>query len=241
MTRVLKLVFLTLVLQGTPNHAEVIKEGAPPFICIDGSEISLTNVCDGLPHCADSSDETTKLCHHVVCPVATFRCAYGACIARSGRCNGFVDCVDGSDELYCDDDSDCRDHKFRCPTSSECISSAHVCDGIRDCADGGDENAEICRDYVCPGHAFQCSYGGCVHQEVVCDGIKDCVDATDETEDMCAAANCKGEDCERYACGYDEFSCENVRQCIPLSRVCDGTHQCRDASDEKSETCKSRR
>lgn len=36
------------------------------FICVDGTVMPLANVCDGIPHCPDSSDEVGTLCHHVV-------------------------------------------------------------------------------------------------------------------------------------------------------------------------------
>lgn len=35
----------------------------------------------------------------------------------------------------------------------------------------------------------------------------------------------------------DEFACKNDRQCIPITKVCDGVRHCRDASDENSEIC----
>lgn len=36
------------------------------FICVDGSTALLANICDGTPHCPDSSDEVASLCRHVV-------------------------------------------------------------------------------------------------------------------------------------------------------------------------------
>lgn len=38
----------------------------PPFVCVDGSRIELSEVCNGIPNCPDSSDELRQLCHHVV-------------------------------------------------------------------------------------------------------------------------------------------------------------------------------
>lgn len=36
------------------------------FICVDGTAVALMDVCDGIPHCPDSSDEVTILCRHIV-------------------------------------------------------------------------------------------------------------------------------------------------------------------------------
>lgn len=72
--------------------------------------------------------------------------------------------------------------------------------GYLDCADKSDESPEICTDFPCPGHTFQCSYGGCIHQETICDGTNDCTDSSDEDNSLCAAINCKGDECLLYQC-----------------------------------------
>ncbi|XP_011502562.1 PREDICTED: prolow-density lipoprotein receptor-related protein 1-like [Ceratosolen solmsi marchali] len=118
--------------------------------------------------------------------------------------------------------------------------SQYLAPSFVDCVDQSDESIEICQNYVCPNHTFKCSYGGCIHDEIVCDGIKDCIDGKDEAKDLCTALNCKNDDCRKYTCKNDEFSCENTGQCIPMNKVCDGTHQCQDATDEKSDICKNR-
>ncbi|KAF7988304.1 hypothetical protein HCN44_011050 [Aphidius gifuensis] len=206
------------------------------FLCIDGTKIDLMRVCDGIVDCPDSSDETRKLCHHVVCPLSSYRCDYGACIEKSLRCNGFQDCIDESDEFHCDIKEPCSNHGYRCFHSLECISLSKTCDGYLDCADGSDESTGICASFPCPGSTFQCNYGGCIHLETICDGTYDCIDASDEDISMCTAINC-GDKCFAYKCKEHEFTCKSEGQCVDSSRVCDGIIQCRDASDEDIETC----
>ncbi|XP_015117131.1 modular serine protease [Diachasma alloeum] len=231
-----KLIVSVLLLKYCELYAESIGS-PPPFVCTDGSNINLTKVCDGVVDCPDSSDEIQKLCYHVICPSSSYRCNYGACIPRSSRCDGRQDCIDGSDELHCDILPQCSDREYRCLGSLECIQISKTCNGYLDCADGTDESETLCRDFPCPAHSYQCRYGGCVHREVMCDGVNDCVDGSDEEASECAAMNCQGDECLQYNCRSDEFSCLSERQCIPISRLCDGTRQCRDGTDEALDTC----
>jgi len=61
--------------------------------------ISYSQLCDGVEHCRDKSDESNKLCVGSICPEGSFRCAYGACIAKTAACDHAIDCRDHSDEL----------------------------------------------------------------------------------------------------------------------------------------------
>ncbi|KAG7200973.1 hypothetical protein KM043_003330 [Ampulex compressa] len=216
------------------------------FVCDDGSEIPLGNLCDGMVHCPDSSDETPRLCRRIACPAGKYRCSYGACVTRGARCDGMEDCADGSDEFRCDSDPRdiCSDREFECAPlerqGGECIPLADLCNGYEDCSDGSDESASTCRDYPCPRDTFRCTYGGCVHREVLCDGIKDCVDGSDEDTATCATIDCVDEACEEFECRQDEFACGNGNQCVPDKKVCDGSRQCRDASDEEASMCRSK-
>lgn len=57
-----------------------------------------------------------------------------------------------------------------------------------------------------------------------CDGETDCLDGSDEQQ--CAAL-----------CGPGQVSCLSGDQCVDYQQLCDGTPQCRDASDESINNC----
>lgn len=50
------------------------------FRCNYGACIKRLRSCDGKPHCADSSDETSIACLSKKCRSTEFKCQYGACI-----------------------------------------------------------------------------------------------------------------------------------------------------------------
>ena len=63
--------------------------------------IAKSNVCDGVPHCSDGSDEANCVAGHSACLWNLFRCADGNCIKPEYVCDRDGDCADGSDELDC--------------------------------------------------------------------------------------------------------------------------------------------
>jgi hypothetical protein len=75
--------------------------------------------------------------------------------------------------------------------------------GFANCADKSDENEKMCKDYICPDHTFQCSYGRCIRNEIVCDGIIDCINGKDEDKDLCSAINCQDKYYQKYNCKYE--------------------------------------
>ncbi|KAF5300807.1 hypothetical protein FQR65_LT09110 [Abscondita terminalis] len=155
------------------------------FICGDGTQIKLNQVCDGSRDCPDSSDERRRLCYHLVCPENTFRCYYGACVNKSVRCDGNYQCADKSDESNCGHPS-CSLSEFQC-SSLECIPQEKLCNGYDDCLDRSDENSDICEEVIitCPENTHHCKYGGCIKLEALCNGFNDCLDGSDESELVC--------------------------------------------------------
>lgn len=70
-----------------------------PGCAADLQTNALSNrLCDGIPDCADYSDETT--CSY--CAGDSLYCGKGrACIPKTSRCDGKIDCPDGADEKDC--------------------------------------------------------------------------------------------------------------------------------------------
>ncbi|XP_058983930.1 modular serine protease-like [Musca domestica] len=166
--------------------------------CNNGQCIHIEELCDGVIHCEDKSDETMEHCLDSTCPDYAFKCAYGGCISGNDRCNGVRNCIDGSDEIryLCDSSSDLfQDLRGSCwlfshmqCKSGECISRDTMCDGIADCKDGSDETMEICSIFDCPDYTFRCGYGACVPGIARCNGIKDCLDGSDEIPSHCGVS-----------------------------------------------------
>lgn len=73
------------------------------FRCNSGQCIDEIDICDGVPNCADNSDETYDVCSAITCPGFTYRCAYGGCVNVNARCNDIYECFDKSDEENCED------------------------------------------------------------------------------------------------------------------------------------------
>lgn len=68
--------------------------------CVDDlkAKAMSNRICDGVPDCADLTDETK--CDY--CAVDSLFCGRSrTCVSRSKRCDGKLDCPDGSDEKDC--------------------------------------------------------------------------------------------------------------------------------------------
>eukprot|EP01083_Nonionella_stella_P060332 157591_1 len=209
------------------------------FLCNNSRCIDIEDICDGLNHCWDGSDETLSLCSGTICESDQFQCDYGGCIYNENNisvCNSYVECYDGSDETKsaCGTNT-CTDFvnvysstEFQCDYGA-CIQNAYVCDGVQDCVDGSDEFTSLCNNYTCADDKFQCSSGGgCVSSWAVCNAQTDCRDGSDETESACLRYN--------RTCDEFDFQCD-YGGCVYLSNACDGYSHCPDHSDEKSSVC----
>ena len=201
--------------------------------------VSPAHICDGVPQCADHSDERTcnATCNSYL---PTRRCRSGMnranssyCVGEHQWCDGVVHCADQSDE------SDCRPHEcpgseflcssrpvwYKYDSSRWCLASEYVCDGFNDCADFSDE--QNCDYPVCPEGQFKCGHRNatrgpvCIAREGLCNVDVDCASGVDE----------RG--CDTHAsCDQSSFACHDGSRCVALSRRCDGIAHCSDASDE---------
>ncbi|XP_037943043.1 modular serine protease-like [Teleopsis dalmanni] len=168
---------------------------ADQWSCKSGQCINIVQVCDGVKHCSDGSDETFENCQELSCPDYAFRCAYGGCVRGTSRCDNVTDCVDGSDEALCGLTTQALINLVRGNCSSElefeclhdeCINSIFLCDGEIHCSNDADEKPEICSQVYCPEYAFRCAYGACVSGKAKCDGKIDCADGSDENSSLCS-------------------------------------------------------
>ncbi|SPP89179.1 blast:Basement membrane-specific heparan sulfate proteoglycan core protein [Drosophila guanche] len=108
--------------------------------CMNGDCIDKSNICDGIPHCSDGSDEHS-CSHGRKCQPNQFLCNNSKCVDRTWRCDGENDCGDNSDEASCDPEpsgAPCRFSEFQC-RSGHCIPKSFQCDEVSDCFDGSDE------------------------------------------------------------------------------------------------------
>ncbi|XP_034485719.1 modular serine protease-like [Drosophila innubila] len=134
----------------------------------------------------------------------------------------------------------CYEGQFQCK-NGECISADLKCNAKLDCTDGSDETFEHCYQSKCLKH--RCAYGGCFEDSQHCDGKIDCIDGTDENEFTCANSTKMAELLNNKIRGecrdkpYTQYQCQQSKECISYSQVCDGVEQCRDKSDESIELC----
>nr|XP_039248860.1 uncharacterized protein LOC120326605 [Styela clava] len=145
------------------------------FRCLDRSLIiPITQVCDGIVHCQDLSDEclcTDKknytmldicgsVCDGTDCDckgeitcsqqstVTTFMPSISdkVCLSSEAICDSVIDCTNGIDEMYCAD----NDQLFECYDKKTKIKKSLFCNGIPNCADASDEmHCKELTNYFC--------------------------------------------------------------------------------------------
>ncbi|KAH8420688.1 hypothetical protein KR222_000663, partial [Zaprionus bogoriensis] len=96
---------------------------------------------------------------------------------------------------------------------------------------------EECYDTKCED--LQCAYGACYNQTKRCDGKKDCWDGTDEYKFDCDDNAIDAY--ERTIIGdhetYTQYQCQDSKECLSYSQLCNGVEECIDKSDESEEFC----
>lgn len=71
------------------------------FMCENHDCIMNTQKCDGIPQCADNSDEG-GICDCPDTDTSLFMCnKKGVCIFKVQQCDGHPDCPDREDEMFC--------------------------------------------------------------------------------------------------------------------------------------------
>ncbi|XP_064596684.1 low-density lipoprotein receptor-related protein 2-like [Liolophura sinensis] len=101
------------------------------FRCNNGIYIWNRQLCDGVDHCGDFSDE--RQCN---CTVYEFTCDSGQCVRSEFYCDGHQDCDDGSDEWKC---RACGAGQVLSCRNQVCLDEDQICDGQFHCEDGSDE------------------------------------------------------------------------------------------------------
>ncbi|XP_053632202.1 vitellogenin receptor isoform X1 [Cherax quadricarinatus] len=219
------------------------------FTCMDGTCIPILWQCDGGKDCKDGGDEENC---PVTCQLGEFMCNNRKCVPLNVTCDGDFDCADGSDESLKKCSASLPNGAMACPSSHVvcavnslnlepiCIPRNAVCNGKQDCPQGDDE------DCTCLEYEFHCSSTDrCIPlSRWVCDGVEDCQDGSDEGSDVGCTATLdttvlsdnhlnKGETNAEKLCGKQQYLC-GVGDCVDEKKLCDGTADCLDGSDEGS-------
>ena len=196
--------------------------------------VALTNLCDGINHCANKMDEVcpdslrlsnVKMSIYTTAPAP--RKAFILHLCQAGI-ETFGDitkpffmlrsfATDGlSDIEICFNNPFCDTGLF-CPQTYECISEMDICVRRKDnkgtiygCPNGA--HLLNCDNMECSGY-FKCHSSYCIAVNYVCDGDIDCL--TGEDEEHCSNMTCPG-----------LFMCPGESHCLPQSLVCDGHVDC---------------
>ncbi|CAB3376503.1 Hypothetical predicted protein [Cloeon dipterum] len=152
--------------------------------CPLGRCIKKYNLCDGVAHCRDRSDESyqyitsRKCCFKFgdsiacVCAPNQIMCRDGMmCVEKSKFCDGVNDCADASDEPV-----SCNFANCKCRAYLTLANPHKICDGIAHCRDKSDEIG-----CPCTPNSYRCvNSGPCIPNNFFCDGTFDCPHGDDE-------------------------------------------------------------
>nr|XP_045613717.1 basement membrane-specific heparan sulfate proteoglycan core protein-like isoform X12 [Procambarus clarkii] len=227
------------LLCGNPDRCQSYE-----FQCLDGQCISLYARCDNTIDCHDRSDEEECPGASTTTPVTIgvpreFICSDGRYIDDSKRCDGRTDCSDGSDEAQCDtgylslrtypDDQtiqQSREVVFQCRDEGSIRAPVRwVRDGNRPLPPGTTDirgrltmpniQIEHSGTYFCEAQNVPLPLQG-RRKSVYLQVTPYVVPTPIPTPPVC---------------GVNKATCMNG-QCIDKDKVCDGTFDCTDASDE---------
>ncbi|XP_045589180.2 low-density lipoprotein receptor isoform X1 [Procambarus clarkii] len=206
------------LLNNTCDQAQTSNCSGSEWECESGECILEKNVCDGVTHCQDGSDEPPD-CVNNNCPEGEFKCDSGrSCIPNVWVCDGHTDCPDNSDE-----------NCFFTPSSPtpSTASSLSTPPSKNKCSE---KEFECLSDRVCIPNMW------------VCDGESDCQDATDEencsitlfSAPLLTTASSQSTLPPKAECREGTFTCRSDKRCIPVIWVCDTEADCVDGSDEEN-------
>ncbi|KAI8430576.1 hypothetical protein MSG28_000798 [Choristoneura fumiferana] len=212
------------------------------FMCRSGYSIPNNLRCNRRYDCPPGDNSDEQNCR-TICMAYEYKCSSGQCVRAEAQCNGTAECLDGSDESGCPckrDELSCRD--------GPCINVALRCNGQKNCPHGEDElncappspspspsrsmrltcvcmwSCSSARSSIstgCPQDQFTCPSGSSTPCARQCDGIPECDNREDEDD-------CPGEAGDVT----DECDHECDGQCLDSNKICDGTEDCSDGSDE---------